>query len=142
VLARKGVTPITGVAVLYLPTVLVVAIRGGQVPVLVTAVLSVIALNFFVIEPRYQLTGAKSDQAAGARRLPDRRRGGGPTRRHRPGARAGVGRAGRDRDAREREAILLAEAASTMLVGGTLEGQLETIGRRLPKRLAEGRGLS
>jgi hypothetical protein len=45
-------------------------------------------------------------------------------------------------DAREREAILLAEAASTMLVGGTLEGQLETIGRRLPKRLAEGRGLS
>jgi two-component system, OmpR family, sensor histidine kinase KdpD len=63
VLARKGVTPITGVAVLYLPAVLVVAIRGGQVPGLVTAVLSVIALNFFVIEPRYQLTGAKSDQA-------------------------------------------------------------------------------
>ena len=60
VLALKGVSPVTGLAVLYLPAVLVVAVRRGQVPGLVTAVLSVIALNFFFIEPRYQLTVAKS----------------------------------------------------------------------------------
>jgi two-component system, OmpR family, sensor histidine kinase KdpD len=133
VLALKGVTPVTGLAVLYLPAVLVVAIRRGQVPGLVTAVLSVIALNFFFIEPRYQLTVAKSDQAVAlgvflivavvVGRLAATAR----ERAQESDVRAAIA------DAREREAILLAEAASTMLVGGTLEGELETIGRRLSK---------
>jgi two-component system sensor histidine kinase KdpD len=139
VLALKGVTPITGLAVLYLPAVLVVAIRRGQVPGLVTAVLSVIALNFFFIEPRYQLTVAKSDQAVAlgvflivavvVGRLAATAR----ERERESEARAAIA------DAREREAILLAEAASTMLVGGTLEGELQTVGRRLSEAVGRTR---
>src|SRR5437763_10160018 len=54
------VAPVTGLGVLYLLAVLFVAIRRGQVAALVTAVLSVTALNFFFIEPRYHLTIADS----------------------------------------------------------------------------------
>ena len=50
------VAPVTGLGVIYLLAVMFIAIRRGQVAALVTAVLSVTTLNFFFIEPRYQLT--------------------------------------------------------------------------------------
>src|SRR5881409_3713232 len=48
--------PITGLSVVPLLVVLAIAIRRGQTAALATAVLSVVALNFFFIEPRYRLT--------------------------------------------------------------------------------------
>jgi two-component system sensor histidine kinase KdpD len=50
------IAPVTGLGVLYLLAVLFVAIRRGGGAGLATAVLGVLALNFFFIEPRYRLT--------------------------------------------------------------------------------------
>src|SRR3989442_6161060 len=55
------VAPIAGLTVLYLLAVLFIAIRRGWVAALVTAVLSVGAMNFFFIEPKYRLTIADSE---------------------------------------------------------------------------------
>ena len=54
------VAPVTGLGILYILAVLFIAVRRGQVAALATAVLSVLALNFFFIEPRYRLTIADS----------------------------------------------------------------------------------
>src|SRR3954465_14020173 len=53
--------PITGLSVVPLLVVLALAIRRGQGAALAAAVLSVLALNFFFIEPRYRLTIAESE---------------------------------------------------------------------------------
>ncbi|MET0973529.1 MAG: DUF4118 domain-containing protein [Thermoleophilaceae bacterium] len=50
-----------GLGSLYLIAVLAVAIRRGQVAALAAAVLGVLTLNFFFIEPLHQLTIADSD---------------------------------------------------------------------------------
>src|SRR6266511_270135 len=50
------IAPATGLGVLYLLAVLFIAIRRGQIAAVATSVLSVIALNFFFIDPRYRLT--------------------------------------------------------------------------------------
>src|SRR5690348_8737077 len=50
------VAPVTGLGVLYILPVLLVAVRRGQVAALAAAVVSVTALNFFFIEPLYRLT--------------------------------------------------------------------------------------
>jgi two-component system sensor histidine kinase KdpD len=131
VAALDRVAPITGLTVVYLLAVLLVAIRWGEVAGLITAALSVLTMNFFFIEPRYRLSITQSEHvvtlavflvvavvvgrlAASARERADE-----STRR------AAIA------DAREREAVVLAEAASLMLVGDSVEGELERIGQHL-----------
>src|SRR5207247_4093384 len=60
----EGVAPATSLTVIYLLAVLLVAIRRGEVPGLVTALLSVLATNFLFIEPRYRLTISESENVA------------------------------------------------------------------------------
>jgi two-component system sensor histidine kinase KdpD len=125
------VAPITGLTVLYLPAVLLIAIRRGEVPGLATAVLSVGAMNFFFIEPRYRLTIAEPEHVVAlavfliAAVVVGRLAASARERARESETRAEVA------DAREREAVLLAEAASLMLVGGDLQAELQTIAGRL-----------
>ena len=124
VAALDRIAPITGLTVVYLLPVLFVAIRRGEVAGLVTAALSVLTMNFFFIEPRYRLTITESEHvvtlavflvvAVVVGRLASSAR----ERAEESSARAAIA------DAREREAVLLAEAASLMLVGDSLEGEL------------------
>src|SRR5438552_12898778 len=57
----ESFTTATGLGVVYLLAVLFVAIRRSEVAALATAVLSVLTLNFFFIEPRHRLTIADSE---------------------------------------------------------------------------------
>jgi DNA-binding winged helix-turn-helix (wHTH) protein len=57
----EKVLPVAGLGSLYLLCVLVLAIRRGELAALATALLSVLALNFFFIAPRHQLTIANPD---------------------------------------------------------------------------------
>jgi two-component system, OmpR family, sensor histidine kinase KdpD len=107
-----------GLGSIYLIAVLAVAVRRGQIAAIGAAVLGVLTLNFFFIEPLHQLTIADSDNvvALGVLLL----------------AALVVGRlAGQSREraaeaelraaqaaARERETAMLADAA-TALLGGT-----------------------
>ncbi|MBV9798870.1 MAG: DUF4118 domain-containing protein [Solirubrobacterales bacterium] len=61
VAALQSTTPITGLGILYLLAVLVIAIRRGQVAALATAVLGGLAFNYFFITPRHRLAIAHSD---------------------------------------------------------------------------------
>jgi two-component system, OmpR family, sensor histidine kinase KdpD len=119
-----------GLGSLYLIAVLAVAIRRGQIAALAAALLGVLILNFFFIQPLHQLTIADSDNvvALGVLLL----------------AALVVGRlAGQSRQraaeaelraeqaaAREREATMLADAATTLL-GGSGEDQVARISSRL-----------
>src|SRR5262249_48600682 len=123
-----------GLGSIYLIAVLAVAIRRGQVPALVAAVLGVLTLNYFFIKPLHQLTIADSDNvvALGVLLL----------------AALVVGRlAGQSRQraaeaelraeqaaAREREAAMLAEAATALLGGAdemvtAISSSLDAAGR-------------
>jgi two-component system sensor histidine kinase KdpD len=119
--------PITGLGVLYLLGVLLTAIRRGEWAALVSAVLSVLSLNFFFIEPRYRLTIADSENVVAlgvfliVAIVVGRLAG---TARAR--AREAEERA-RLTAAREREAVILAEAASAVLAGGDLDTQLDNL---------------
>jgi two-component system sensor histidine kinase KdpD len=117
------VAPITGLGVVYMLVVLLIAIRRGELAALASAVLSVLALNFFFIEPRHRLTISDSENVVALAvllivaivvgRLA-------ATARER--AREAETRA-RMATARERETAILAEAASAVLAGGDLETQ-------------------
>ena len=122
------VAPVTGLGVLYLLAVLLIAVRRGQVAALATAVVSVLALNFFFIDPRYRLTIADSQNVVAllvflvvalvVGRLAAT-------------ARAQTGEAERRAllaSAREREAMILAQAASSLLAGENVAAQLERMG--------------
>jgi two-component system, OmpR family, sensor histidine kinase KdpD len=122
------VAPVTGLGVLYLLAVLFIAIRRGQIAAIATSILSVVALNFFFIEPRNRLTIADDRNivalavfliaALVVGRLAAT-------------ARSQTGEAERRAmlaSAREREAMILAQAASALLAGEDLEAQLERIG--------------
>jgi two-component system, OmpR family, sensor histidine kinase KdpD len=119
--------PITGLGVVYMLAVLLIAIRSGELAALSTAVLSVLALNFFFIEPRHRLTISDSENVVALAvllivaivvgRLA-------ATARER--AREAEERA-RLAAARERETAILAEAASGVLAGGDLETQLHNL---------------
>ena len=61
VAALDSVTSATGLGVVYLLAVLFVAIRRSEIAALATAVLSVLTLNYFFIEPRHQLTISDSE---------------------------------------------------------------------------------
>jgi two-component system sensor histidine kinase KdpD len=123
----KTVAPVTSLGVLYLLAVLFAAIRRGMAAGLATAVLSVLALNFLFIEPRYRLTIADSDNVValavflivavvvGRLAADQRRRAAEAESRARLAA------------AREREAKMLAEAASAVLAGADIDAQLRNL---------------
>ena len=60
VAALQSSTPVEGLAILYLLAVLAVAIRRGQVPALITAMLGGLTLNYFFVPPRHKLAIAHS----------------------------------------------------------------------------------
>ncbi|HEX6713680.1 MAG TPA: DUF4118 domain-containing protein, partial [Thermoleophilaceae bacterium] len=140
VAALESVAGATSLGVVYVLAVMFVAIRRGEIPALATAAVSVLVLNFFFIEPRHRLTIADDHNVVAlgvllvaafvVARL------------------AGVARAQAEQAsqraeqalAREREAKLLAEAASSLLasadtrtptISPTLERALQAAGARL-----------
>jgi two-component system, OmpR family, sensor histidine kinase KdpD len=124
-------THAAGLSILYLPAVLAVAIRRGQLAALITAVLSVLTLNYLYIPPRHQLSIAHSSDVVelvvlliaavvvGRLAAVARERAAEAESRARLAA------------AREREAKLLAEVASAILAGESVGAQLENIGKRI-----------
>jgi len=128
-----------GLGSLYLLAVLLIAIRRGRLAALVTAVLGVLALNFFFVAPRHRLAIARSQDlvelivlliaAVVVGRLAAVAR----ERAAEAESRAYVAAA------REREAKLVAEVASAILAGKSIGAQLETIGSRVAPATAAGR---
>jgi two-component system sensor histidine kinase KdpD len=137
--ALQSTAPAEGLGVLYLLSVLAVAIRRGQVAALVTAVLSMLVLNYLFITPRHQFTIAHSQDvvelavllivAVVVGRLAS------DSRERAAEAESRAALAAR----REREAALLAEAASAILAGTSVAAQLETLGTRLARATAASR---
>ncbi|HEY7151013.1 MAG TPA: ATP-binding protein [Solirubrobacterales bacterium] len=127
VAALDEVAPVTGLGVLYVLAVMFVAVRRGQVAALVTALVSVAALNFFFIEPRYRLTIADSHNVAAlgvfliAALVVGRLAAAARQQATEAESRATLAMA------REREAMILANAASALLAGRDLEAELASI---------------
>ena len=121
------VAPTTGLGVVYLLAVLWTAIRRGRAAALCAAVLSVLALNYFFIAPVHRLTIADRENvvalavfliaAVVVGRLASAAR---------ERAAEAVARA-RDAERRERDAALLAEAATAVLAGTNLSDQLARV---------------
>ncbi|MGH2965405.1 MAG: sensor histidine kinase [Solirubrobacterales bacterium] len=126
------VAPVTGLGVLYVLAVMFVAVRRGQIAALVTALLSVTVLNFFFIEPRYRLTIADSHNVAAliafliAALVVGRLAAAARQQATEAERRATLAMA------REREAMILADAASSLLAGRDLEAELASIGAGEP----------
>src|SRR2546423_5029676 len=135
VAALDVVAPVTGLSVVPLLVVVALAMRRGQVAALSAAVLSVLALNFFFIEPRYRLTISESENvvalgvylivAVAVGRLAAYSR----ERAHEAEARA------RQAAAREREAGMLAAVARGLLAEGSVDAQLDEIAARVAESL-------
>jgi two-component system sensor histidine kinase KdpD len=115
--------------------VMFVAIRRGEVAALGTAVLSVLVLNFFFIQPRHRLTIADSHNVVAlavlliAALVVGRLAAALRARAHEAAARA------EQAAAREREATLLAEAASSLLADAAPAGAA-LVGPRMDAALA------
>src|SRR5436190_2000331 len=124
----ESFTTATGLGVVYLLAVLFVAIRRSGMAALATAVLSVLTLNFFFIEPRHQLTISDSENVVAlivlliAAIVVSRLAQAGRNRAVEAERRA------REAAAREREAELLAAAGSAVLAGANIETQLANVG--------------
>src|SRR5436190_10490232 len=124
-------TTAAGLGVVYLLAVLFVAIRRGEVAALGTAVLSVLALNFFFIEPRHRLSISDSENVVAlavfliAAFVVGRLAQAAQSRTGEAEARAG------EAAAREREAELLAAAGSAVLAGADVEAQLANVGESI-----------
>ncbi len=120
----QSAAPPAGLGVIYLLAVLEVAVRRGELAALTTAVLAVLTLNYFFITPRQRLSIAHTQDlvelavfliaALVVGRLAARER----LRAAEAETRAWLAAA------REQEAKLLAEAASTILSGPSLGAQL------------------
>ena len=123
--------PATGLAVLYMLSVMAVAVRRGELPALLTAVLSVLTLNFFFIAPRHHLAVAHSQNVVElivlliAAVVVGRLAAAGRQRATESECRARLA------TAREREATLVADAASAIAAGGPMPAQLDRIARRV-----------
>jgi len=127
-----------GLGSLYLLAVLLIAIRRGQLAALVTAVLGVLALNFFFIAPRHRLAIAHSQDlvelivlliaAVVVGRLA-------AVARERAAEAESRAHVAADR---EREAKLVAEVASAILAGESIGAQLDSIGSRVAIATAAG----
>jgi two-component system sensor histidine kinase KdpD len=133
VAALDSVTPIVGLGVVYLLAVLAVAIRRGQVAALATAGLSVLALNYFFIEPRHRLTIGDSKNVVAlvvfaiAAVVVGRLAGQARERTRQAEERARVA------ELREREAEMVAAAAASVLEGAGVDAQLRNIERSLAR---------
>src|SRR5437764_13128670 len=131
VAALQSSTQVEGLGILYLLAVLAVAIRHGQVPALITALLSVLTLNYLYIPPRHQLTIAHSSDVVElvvlliAAVVVGRLAAVARERAAEAESRAHLAAA------REREAKLVAEVASAILAGENVDAQLESIGHRI-----------
>ena len=131
----QSAAPAAGLGVIYLLAVLAIAIRRGEIPALVTAVLSMLTLNYLFIPPRHQLAIAHSRDVAELAvllivavvvgRLA-------ALARHRE---AEAESRASEALAHEREATLLADVASTILAGHSIAAQLERIGTGLASAL-------
>jgi two-component system, OmpR family, sensor histidine kinase KdpD len=127
----QSVAPAAGLGVIYLLAVLAIAIRRGEIAALVTAVLSMLTLNYLFIPPRHQLAIAHSRDfaelavllivAVVVGRLA-------ALARHRE---AEAESRASEALAHEREATLLTDVASTILAGHSIAAQLERIGAGL-----------
>jgi two-component system, OmpR family, sensor histidine kinase KdpD len=112
----KSVAPVTGLGVIYLLAVLAVAIRWGDLPALITAVLAVVLLNFFFLPPVHRLTISDSQNVVSlvvflvTAAVVGRLAAMGRERTREASARAA------EAQARRREAALLATTASSLLV--------------------------
>jgi two-component system, OmpR family, sensor histidine kinase KdpD len=137
----EGIAPATSLGVVFVLAVLFVAIRRGELAAVVTAFASVLVLNFFFIAPRHRLTISDDRNVVALAVLLIAALVVG---RLAAAARAKAQEAAQRADqtaAREREAMVLAEAASALLaeptrggsalVGPRLEGALEAAGARL-----------
>ncbi len=125
----KPVAPAAGLGIVYLPAVLVLAIRRGQTAALGAALLSVLCLNFFFIVPLHRLSIRHSQDfvelcvlliaavVVGRLAAAARRQGAEAERRAREAA------------SREREATLIAQSASAILAGQSVRAHLESMGR-------------
>ena len=128
VAALQGTTPAAGLGILYLLAVLAIAIRRGQLAALLTAVLGLLTLNFLFIAPRHRLEIAHSRDVVElivlliAAIVVGRLAAIGRQRAAEAESRAGIAAA------REREAKLLAEVASSILPGRSVSAQLRVIG--------------
>lgn len=137
-----SLAPITGLGVIYLLAVLFVAMRRGEIAALVTAFLSVLTLNFFFIQPRHRLTISDSENvvalavflitalAVGRLATTARRRAVEAEQRAHVAA------------AREREARMLAAAASSLLDGSGIETQAARLERSVGSASGARVGLS
>src|SRR5437764_6916362 len=123
--ALQSTAPASGLGVLYLLSVLAIAIRRGQLAALVTAVVSMLTLNYLFITPRHRLTISHSQDVVELIVLlivavvVGRLAALGRARAAEAESRAGLAAA------REREAKLVAEAASAILAGDSVVAQLE-----------------
>ncbi len=130
--------PAAGLGILYLLAVMAVAVRRGQGPALLTAVLSVLVLNYLFIAPRHRFSIAHSQDVVEltvlliAAVVVGRLAATGREKAAEAESRARLAAA------REREATLIAQAASAVLAGENVNVQLENIGKRIA--LATGAG--
>src|SRR5436190_13822866 len=131
---RDSVATPAGLGSIYLIAVLAVAIRRGQIAALAAAVIGVLILNYFFIQPLHQLTIADSDNvvALGVLLLAALVVGrlAGQSRRQAAEAELRAEQA----SAREREAAMLADAATALLEGSDdvingISRSLETAGQ-------------
>jgi two-component system sensor histidine kinase KdpD len=131
----ESVAPVTTLGVVYVLAVMLVAVRRGQLPAVAAAVLSVLVLNFFFIAPRHRLTIADDHNVVAlgvllvvglvvARLAADAR-----------GQAAEAALRAEQAVAREREAMLLAEAASSVL--GSADSRTPAFGPTFKTALAE-----
>jgi two-component system, OmpR family, sensor histidine kinase KdpD len=129
----ESTTPAAGLGILYLLAVLAVAIRRGQLAALITAAVGVLTLNYFFITPRHRFEIAHSRDLVElivlliAAIVVGRLASFGRQRAAEAERRAEIAAA------REEEAKLLAEVASTILPGKSVEQQLRTIGNLVAK---------
>ena len=128
VAALQSAAPPAGLGAIYLLAVLWVAIRRGELAALATALLGVLTLNYFFIAPRHRFTIAHTQDLIElivfliAAIVVGRLAAAGRQRAAEAEFRAG------EALARELEATLLAEAASAILAGQSLQAQLDSIG--------------
>jgi two-component system sensor histidine kinase KdpD len=129
VAALQSTTPPARLEILYLLAVLAVAIRRGQVAALLTALLSALTMNYLFIAPRHQLAIAHSQDVVAlivlviAAIVVGRLAAIGRERAAEAERRTGIA------SAREREAKLVAEAASAILPASGVGAQLQVIGK-------------
>jgi two-component system sensor histidine kinase KdpD len=131
VAALQSTAPAAGLGIIYLLAVLAIAIRRGEIPALITSVLSVLTLNYLFVPPRHHLEISHTRDfvelvvlliaAVVVGRLAAIAR----QRTAEAEDRARVA------SAHEREATLLADTAAAILAGTSLVQQLESIGNRV-----------